>query len=159
MKSYKFLLFAFLESIMALSHISCTNPQQRQPNDKQIVNKQKEDTCEVSSKPKLFLDFWGQMSENDFYCISQTLIKSHKLSYDSVQNAVYYLVDKDTLKIIDEYENEKLLKVALYYNPSFPESTVDSSFFNKIKTSLYLKYGKPVKEFFDPMDFYNTPLN
>ena len=156
---------------MALCHISC-KPQQRQPNDKQIVDKPKEEeTCEISSKPKLFLDFWGQMNENDFNCIEQALVKSHKLSYQSGKNTTYYVINNDSLEIGNEYENDKLLKVTLNYhsNPfddnkkikiggvTHPESIVDSSFFIEIKTSLYAKYGPPTKDLkiSIPKDFSN----
>ena len=136
---------------MALSHISC-NPQQRQSNDKQIVNKPKEETCEVSSKPKLFLDFWGQMSENDFYCIEQALVKTHKLSYKSGVNATYYVINNDSLEIGNEYQNDKLLKVTLNYHSNlfddnkntnvsgvtYPKRIVDSFFLLKSKR-LYMK--------------------
>jgi hypothetical protein len=105
MKFNKLHLCFFLPFLLA----SCSNADNRQKVDK------REEKCTVSDKPKIFLDFWGQMTESDYNCVSAFLTKSRKLIYDQNEKAYYYALTPDTLKAEPEFKQGRLSKISLIF--------------------------------------------
>jgi hypothetical protein len=145
--------------IMLITVVSCNNNQNKQTLEKPEREKLKEQTCNVSKKVKLFLDFWGQMNEDEYYCVRSELMKSNKLVHNPIQNEFYYIINDDSLMIGSEFVKKKLLKIILnvpafesmesYYldnrGLTFPEKNISEKSINTIQGYLLSKYGAPIK--------------
>jgi len=144
---------------MLTSLVSCNNNQNKQTSEKPEKEKLKEQACNVNKTAKLFLDFWGQMHEDEYYCVRSELMKSNKLAYNHIQNEFYYIINSDSLMIESEFAKKKLLKVILNVpafksyksyelinsGVTFPEKTISEKSINTIQGYMLSKYGTPIK--------------
>ncbi len=113
----------------------------------------------LSNQSKLFLDYWAQMESNDFYCISNNLVKRHELVYNSssnlLTNGFYYIIDNDSISIEPLFEKEKLYALRLHYPTQinyelsamdnndliFPKTIINAKTASELKDHLITKYG------------------
>lgn len=142
----------FIVWVLIAVACSCTNKEKKVPA-KQVIN----DNC-VSSKPKLFFNYWGQMDEPAFYCVSKGLVRNHKLIYDVQENSHYFPLSQDTLKLYPVFSHARLLKLSLVYRTytdfeayaienqrlTIPSEQIRDSSIITIEKYLKDKYGKPV---------------
>lgn len=148
---YRFYYLVF--SILIL--LSCKNTPDKSTK-KEIISPEKIKSilpeCAVSSKPKLFLNFWGGMSKEEYECISAQTIKSSLLLKQN--DNVFYLLNSDTLKLVPYFENSLLVKLVLKYPEVWPSDNLreqqeyenSHEKFIELRKNLIKKYGKPYFE-------------
>ncbi len=146
-------------ALFLTSLISCNDNQNKQLLEISKKKNIKEQACNVNKSAKLFLDFWGQMLEDEFYCVRAELMKSNKIAYNPIQNEFYYIINGDSLMIEPRFSKKKLLKVILNVpafksyesyesinnGVTFPQETVSKKSINIIQGYMLSKYGNPIK--------------
>lgn len=140
---------------------SCSNKKTQNANERKKEDIEKElVACDtLNDKPKLFLSFWNNMLDDDYYCIQKHLSKKGQIAFRPITNSFYYVINNDSLQILPTFENKKLVAITLtttkfletsYFKDEKYKSYISSSISIQktaldIEKELVKKYGLPIK--------------